>query len=542
MKFGELSVAEAEGAILAHSQKLGRNTLKKGRVLSAGDVADLAGSGVDSVMAAQMEAGDIGEDEAAGQIADAVTGAHATASAPFTGRVNLHADTRGLVAVDRMRLNRVNQVDEAITIAVVPPFEFVEAKQTIATIKIIPFAISSATCNAATEVARGQPVDEPLVRIVPFMPQQVGLIQTRLSGTKESVLDKTTDVTAARLQTLGSKISIEVRCDHCGDSVTAAIVDMQRQDMDIILISGASAITDRRDIIPAAVVDAGGVIDHFGMPVDPGNLLLLAHVGSAHVIGLPGCARSPKFNGFDWVLQRLAARLAVTPADIIAMGSGGLLTDISTRPLPRSKIDKATARPGTPAIAAVVLAAGQSRRMGQVNKLLAEIGGQPMVTRVVDAALASKSTSVYVIVGHEGEKVRSAVAGRQVTFVENPDYEAGLSASLKHGIAALLENIDGAVICLGDMPRVTAAEIDRLIDAFDPLEGRAICLPTYDRKRGNPVLWARRFFREMQDIKGDVGARHLLRIYEDLVIEVEMAGKGVLLDIDTPQALADAKA
>jgi molybdenum cofactor cytidylyltransferase len=180
--------------------------------------------------------------------------------------------------------------------------------------------------------------------------------------------------------------------------------------------------------------------------------------------------------------------------------------------------------------------------MGQVNKLLAEIGGHAMVTRAVDAALASKSSSVYVIIGHEGDQIRKVLAGRQVKFIDNPDYDTGLSSSLKRGIEALPDSVDGAVICLGDMPRVTATEINRLIDAFDPSQSRAICLPTYDGRRGNPVLWARVFFREMQDIKGDVGARHLLGVHDDLVIEVEMTEEGVLLDIDTPQALADAKA
>ena len=136
---------------------------------------------------------------------------------------------------------------------------------------------------------------------------------------------------------------------------------------------------------------------------------------------------------------------------------------------------------------------------------------------------------------------RQTLADRNVTFVENPDYEAGLSTSLKRGIAALPDSIDGAIICLGDMPQVAAAEIDRLIAAFSPLEGRAICLPTYDGKRGNPVLWAKRFFHEMQDIEGDVGARHLIGMYDNVITEVEMAGAGVLVDIDTPQALANAR-
>lgn len=542
MKFGEIRVADAEGAILAHSQRMGRRTLKKGLTLSADDIADLAQGGIESVMAARLEAGDISEDQAAEQIAKSVTGAHVSTSAAVTGRVNLYAEVRGLVVVDCDRLDRVNQIDEAITVAAVTPFELVEAKQTIATIKIIPFAVAGAITDAASDLARGKPGNESLIRVVPLAQQRFGLVQTRLSGTKESVLDKTAAVTAARLESLGSRISAEVRCDHRIENVAAAIADMRTQNMDIVLISGASAITDRRDVIPAAIADAGGRVDHFGMPVDPGNLILMGHVDDMPIVGLPGCARSPKFNGFDWVLRRLAARLPVDSADIMTMGAGGLLIDIPTRPMPRSDIDQEIAPAGKPSIAAIILAAGQSRRMGRVNKLLAKIGGQPMVNRVVDAVLASKSAAVYVVVGHEGDAVRGVLADRNVRFVENPNFETGLSASLKCGIASLPDDIDGAVICLGDMPQVTAAEIDRLIDAFSPLEGRAICLPTYGGKRGNPVLWAKRFFSEMKDIEGDVGARHLIGVHDKYVTEVEMAGEGVLVDIDTPQALADAKA
>ncbi len=105
----------------------------------------------------------------------------------------------------------------------------------------------------------------------------------------------------------------------------------------MVLVAGASAILDRRDVIPASVVALGGAIDHFGMPVDPGNLLLMARVGATHVLGLPGCARSPRVNGFDWVLRRLVADLPFDAAVLAGMGVGGLLSEISCRPLPRAR-------------------------------------------------------------------------------------------------------------------------------------------------------------------------------------------------------------
>jgi molybdenum cofactor cytidylyltransferase len=305
-----------------------------------------------------------------------------------------------------------------------------------------------------------------------------------------------------------------------------------------VLVAGASAIVDRRDVIPAAITAAGGIIHHFGMPVDPGNLMLMGEVDGTPVLGLPGCARSAKINGFDWVLQRLLADLPVGAEAIRRMGVGGLLTEIPSRPLPRAQVAEDATAPHAPRIAALVLAAGQSRRMGTLNKLLIGIDGKPMVRHAVEAVLAADARPVLVVTGHERERVEAALAGLPVSFVHNPDYAEGLSASLKRGLAALPAYADGALVCLGDMPRVTPTEIGRLVGAFSPTEGRGIIVPTRHGKRGNPVLWAKRFFAEMRDVAGDVGARHLIGSYPEAVAEVEMEGDGILTDVDTPQALA----
>jgi molybdenum cofactor cytidylyltransferase len=179
--------------------------------------------------------------------------------------------------------------------------------------------------------------------------------------------------------------------------------------------------------------------------------------------------------------------------------------------------------------------------MGTANKLLADVGGRPMVRCVVDAARASRADPVVVVTGFERDRIEAALGGSEATLLHNPDYAAGLSTSLRRGVAALPDAVDGVVICLGDMPRVSAAVIDRLIAAFDPLEGRAICLSTWQGKRGNPVLIARRFFAEMQTISGDVGAKALIVEYPEAVCEVAMADDGVLCDVDTAEALAAVK-
>jgi molybdenum cofactor cytidylyltransferase len=377
----------------------------------------------------------------------------------------------------------------------------------------------------------------PLLRIAAFRPRQFGLAQTRLPGTKESVLDKTVESLNGRLATLGCPPVIERRCAHDEGELAEAIEALRREGADIVLASGASAITDRRDVVPASLERVGGRVEHFGMPVDPGNLLLLGRLDGAPFLGLPGCVRSPKLNGFDWVLQRLVADVAVTRKDIMRLGAGGLLKEIPSRPQPRAGAPAAVVQ-RAPKIGALILAAGRSTRMGAANKLLAEVSGTPMVARAVDAALASRAAPVVVVTGHDAERLRAAIGARKVRFVHNPDYAAGMSTSLQRGLAAFGAELDGVVVCLADMPRVSAATLDRLIAAFNPVEGRAICLPTWNGKRGNPVLWARRFFPEMAEIRGDVGARHLIGEHADLVCEVAMPDDAVLVDIDTPDALA----
>jgi molybdenum cofactor cytidylyltransferase len=486
-------------------------------------------------MVAELESGDVGEDDAAARLADAISGEFVVPRPPFTGRVNMHAARRGLLLVDRDRLDRINLVSEAITVATLEPFALVGAADMAATVKIIPFSVPETELARCIEVASGE---SPLLRIAPLAGRTAALIQTVLPGTKDSILDKTTVATRARLDTLDSQLISDRRCPHRIEDLAGAIAETMQANPALLLISGASAITDRRDVIPAAIERAGGKVDHFGMPVDPGNLILLARLSDVPVLGLPGCARSPKLNGFDWVLRRLLCDVPVKPEDIMRMGAGGLLTEIPSRPQPREGTSSATTTSPKSKVAAIVLAAGRSTRMGH-NKLMAEVSGAPLLLRVVDAALASRARPVIVVIGHEAERVRAALGNRPVIFAHNPDFAAGLSSSLRCGLAALPTDVDAAIICLGDMPQVEPALLDRLVQAFNPLEGRVICVPVWRGKRGNPVLWGRQLFAEMAMLTGDVGAKHLMTEHPELVAEVTAESDAVLADVDTPEALAE---
>jgi molybdenum cofactor cytidylyltransferase len=191
-----------------------------------------------------------------------------------------------------------------------------------------------------------------------------------------------------------------------------------------------------------------------------------------------------------------------------------------------------------PNIAAIVLAAGRSTRMGGANKLLAEVGGKPMVRHVVEAALASRARPVVVVTGHQAAGVAAALAGLEVTFVDNPDYAVGLSGSLKAGIGAVPVSADAALVLLGDMPQITSVHLDRLVAAFAAEDG-AVIVPTHKGRRGNPVLWPRAYFAEMLQLKGDAGAKRLMAAHAGDVREVDLGTDAIFADVDTPEALAE---
>ena len=534
MKFGAVPIAEAEGSVAVHSIRKGGLVLKKGTRIGKAEIAALAAAGIAEIVAARVEPGDVSEDDAAAEIAAAVAGDGVRVDRAFTGRANLFAERAGVLVIDKNAVDRLNQVDESITMATLPAFKPVVAGEMIATVKIIPFAVAAKERDGALAVARQA---APPIRVAPYRIRKIGIVSTLLPGLAGKVIDKTLKATEERLAPAGAVIVAERRVAHEQGVLAKAIEEVLAEGAELVIVFGASAIADRRDVIPAAVETIGGRIEHFGMPVDPGNLLLIAAARGRPVLGAPGCARSPVENGFDWVLMRLLAGLKVTRTELTGMGVGGLLMEIVTRPQPREK-------PGTDGnrnVAAIILAAGRSTRMGGPNKLLAELGGKTLVRIVTEQALASKAQGVIVVTGHQAEQVEKALQGLKVKFVRNPDFAEGLASSVKAGVAAVPENADGAVICLGDMPLISAHLIDRLIEAFAPDRGNLIAVPVSDGRRGNPVLWSRRFFNELMTLDGDIGARHLIAKHSEAVAEVAVEGHGAFLDIDTPQALAAAQ-
>ena len=331
MKFGPVPLAEAVGATVVHAVHVGPVTLKKGEVVTPAHVELLATRGLRELVVARLEAEDVGENVAAGRLAAMLGGAEVTVERAFTGRANLFARCNGVLSVDAVRIDRLNGVDESLTVATLPPFRAVTAGEMVATVKIIPFAVERPVLDRAIDL-----LAQPVVDVRPYRPLRVGIISTVLPGLKPTVVRKTVQHLADRLAPAAAPIVLDEALPHDAGALAPRIAHAAGS-CDLVVVFGASAITDRRDIIPAALVAAGGIVEQFGMPVDPGNLLLLGRLGSTPVIGAPGCARSPKENGFDWVLQRLLAGIPVTRADIQRLGVGGLLMEIVTRPQPRGE-------------------------------------------------------------------------------------------------------------------------------------------------------------------------------------------------------------
>lgn len=523
MKFGMVRTTDAAGHTLAHSQTYGGVRFAKGRVLTDADINELQNLGVSEVTVAQLSDEDIEENTAAALLAAPLAGKHIRKTDPFSGRVNLIAQTGGILRVNSANIAAFTAVDEAITIATLPDYARVHEGTLLATIKIIPYAADETHVVAALKT-----LTESTLTLHPLVLKSADLILTETPNFKPSLLTKGAEAVRTRTTALGLDLRSVLTVPHTTDAVTLAL---QNTTANITLILGASATSDRADVVPAALIGAGGTLTRFGMPVDPGNLLFLGQLNDRPVVGLPGCARSPALNGADWVLERLCAGLTVTTKDIAAMGVGGLLKEVPARPQPRRTAEKATGKPHI-----LLLAAGKSSRMRGANKLLRQIDGEPLVVRTAKRLARSKAGGMTIVINPETAGLSEAIAGQGDEIVEAADANTGLAASLRAGINALPSNASAVIIALADMPDVTATDVDALIDAYDPTTSALIVAPTaLNGERGNPVLFDRRYFEPLATLTGDTGAKALIES-ESANLRLVPRGNAVIIDLDTPEA------
>lgn len=537
MRYGTVELDDAVGCVLVHSLRLPSGRLAKGAVLTAADVEEIRANGLERITVLRLDEGDMLEDDAAAAIAAVFPCTNLRHTDAATGRVNFHATANGLFVAERELIDQLNRVDPAITVATLADHVAVQAGDMVATVKIIPLAVEGGKVAKAISLLS----DKAPLAIKPFRSHRVLLIATELPSLKASVMDRTAELLQRRLAPSGSEVIAEMRVPHDPVRLTEALQHgMTAPDgPDLVIVFGASAVADPQDVIPYAIEAAGGKVEHVGMPVDPGNLLVLGNIGEVPVIGAPGCARSPKENGFDWVLNRILSGERPTAYDITGMGVGGLLMEIPTRPQPR----EVASRPDLPLqVGAVLLAAGQARRMGEggPHKLLAEFQGVPLVRRSAQVLLASKAQPVVAVTGHRREDIELALRGLDVTETFNPEYAEGLGTSLAIGVSTpSLARCDGVVVMLADMPGVTTEHVNTLIAAFQEADGNAIVRASHNGKRGNPIVLPRSTFEAVREIRGDVGARAIIETSGLTIIDIDIGG-AAHLDVDTPAAVTAA--
>ena len=389
MKFEVTPLDDAEGAILAHTVRWESGSMRKGIRLGRREIARLRAAKVASVMAAREEFGDLHENAAAERMARAVAPdpeRHGLRVGPARhGRVNLFATMPGVIRIRTSDVTNFNRVSEAAAISTLPDFDRVRPGRLVATVKVIPFAISEEIVERAEGTLS---CESPAMVVHPVRIRFADLLATRGEWTPESLAARGIDAVRGRLQSLGIPLASAREIPHAEEPLAKALSESSAE---LLLVLGDTVTSDRGDVVPSAIRRAGGRVRRFGMPVDPGNLLLLAELGDRPLIVLPGCARSPKLNGADWVLERIACGINVEGRDFAAMGVGGLLHEISSRPSPRLG---GADTPATPRIPILLLAAGASKRMGSHHKLLRKVGDVPLVAHVAARLAPSRADGI----------------------------------------------------------------------------------------------------------------------------------------------------
>ena len=335
MKFAPVPLSEARGKILGHNiaGANGQRLLRKGKPLTDEDLEKLYALGRTSVYVAEMEPDDVDENKAARRVAEAICGPGLNIPGVASGRANLLSNEMGILRIDVERLAEIN-ANEGVTLATLTTHSPIHARQMVATVKIIPYALPKSVVTAVEAIASGMQV----VRLDALPARSVGMILSGSTSIHERLVSDFAPL-RDRIEKLGSSVS---RTDFVAlhdEPDEVALAEMLKQQVasgiEMILLAGETAIMDAHDILPRAVERAGGRVESVGAPVDPGNLLMVAYLDDVPVVGAPGCARSRKTNIVDWILPRLLVGDRLTRKDIIELGHGGLLQDVRERGMPR---------------------------------------------------------------------------------------------------------------------------------------------------------------------------------------------------------------
>lgn len=338
MQLANLAIENAVGGVLVHNiaDAAGHKALNKGQRLTADDVEKLRALGKPMVLVALFENGDVGENDAATRIARAVAGENVTPTSVSGGRINLLASVRGVLGVNDDALKEINSLN-GITVATIPAHRIVDAKKMVATVKTIGLAIPTAILEEVESIARqasnviretARPESNEGSSVIGVRELRAARVAVIFTGSAEARarVEKTFSAPIqSRIQELGSRVVWNEYVEHDAGAIADAIERARATGVDCIVVAGETSIMDARDVTPSGIVQAGGKIEVYGAPVEPGNLLLLAYADDLPIIGAPGCVKSRETNVVDLILPRLLAGERVRKRDIAQLANGGLL-------------------------------------------------------------------------------------------------------------------------------------------------------------------------------------------------------------------------
>ncbi len=529
MRFERVKTTDAVGTVLGHTHRLstkreGTQRLSKGTLLEAVHIDMLLEAGLDSVMVGVLEPDDVLENAAVEQVAELFRGTGVGVEPPRQGRCNLYAVRRGLLDYDESLIHRLNALDWRIGIAI-EHTDLVEEGRVFASIKAIPYAVPQPVLDAWTlEIQSRKGAD-----LYPLQRKHVALIVSQYPEQPLS-LQRIVENQRSRIEGFGSQIDRVYRCEHTVESIAQALQSVAKEQWDVVLLYGAAAVVDIDDTLPLAIRCAGGEVDRVGMPVEPGNMLMLGKVDQCTVIGMPRCAQHIHWSGLDLVLLRVLSGAPLSHLHMSRMGVGGYLKN---NPLPTvSKVRKHK-------VGAVVLMAGLSSRMKGHNKLSMSIptpdGETAVAVQTVHRILSAGYAPVVVVTGHQETEIRALLNGLPVRFVHNPEFTDGMGTSISKAFS-VLSGWDAGLLALGDMPFVSDTVLTALHQRSEQSPER-IVVPVHKSRRGHPIIFPSSLFVELQQCSGDVGARIILQHHRDIIERVEVSDTSIFWDVDTADLL-----
>lgn len=539
MRFENVRTTDAIGTVLGHTHRLRiaqttdketeketTQRLSKGTLLNAKHIDMLLQAGVDSVMVAVLETDDVLENVAVERLALLFRDSGVGVESSRQGRCNLYALHRGVLDYDVSLIHRLNALDWRVGMAI-EHGGVVEAGTVFASIKVIPYAVPRTVLDAWESALKS----ERGVEIYPLHRRHVALVVSQ-SSEQASSIQRIVDVHRSRIEGLGSQIDRVYRCEHTVESIAQSLQSMVMEVWDLVLFYGETAVVDIDDVLPLAIRSVGGEVERVGMPVEPGNMLLLGSIQKRPIVGVPRCAQHIQQSGLDLVLARALSGAPLSSLDIARLGVGGYLKRNDSPIVPKERRHT---------IGAVVLMAGLSSRMKGANKLSMSIpkpdgdGNTTVSVQTVQRVLSAGYAPVVVVTGYQEREIRALLQGLPVRFVHNPAFADGMGTSIAKAFS-VLSGWDAGLLALGDMPFVSPTILKEMYQRSTEYPEH-IVVPMHKARRGHPIIFPSALFAELQQCTGDVGARSVLQNHQDIIERVNVSDMSIFWDVDTEDLL-----